>query len=82
MIIHKSNGNTGKVTKVFEGRYISFKNEKAYFKGYGGYIDKIGPYDNTFRLSFPEQEELKVLIENLIELYNDREGYPSDNAME
>jgi hypothetical protein len=80
MIVHRSNGNTGAVKKLFDAEYEGVRNEKAYFKGYGGYIKHVGLYDNTYRLTFPDQNELKVFIEDLIELYNSREGSPSNET--
>jgi len=73
MIVHKCNTNTGRVKKLFDAKYDGIKNEKVYFRGEGGYIEHIGPYDNLYRLAFPCQHELRKLIEDLIELYNSKE---------
>lgn len=63
MIIHKLNENTDKISKLFEAEYDSIKNSKAIFTD-----------DNfIYRLDFPDQNELKDFIEDLIELYNSRE---------
>jgi hypothetical protein len=72
MILYKTNMNNGK-TKAYETEYEGMKNDKARFKGYGGYIKNIGPYDIVYRLEFNNQKELQNLIEDLIELYNSRE---------
>jgi hypothetical protein len=74
MIVHKLNENTDKVIKLFEAEYTGVKLGKAIFTGHGGYVDKIGPYDLVYRFDFPDREELKEFIEDLIELYNSSEG--------
>lgn len=73
MIVHKLDGNTGKTKALFEAEFDCIRKGKAEFIGEGKYIDSIGSVDDTYRLDFPDQEELKDLIESLIELYNDRE---------
>lgn len=73
MIVHALNGNTGKTKKLFIAEFKRMRNGKAEFVGEGKYIDSIGSYDNIYRLDFPEQDELKEFIEELIELYNSRE---------
>lgn len=78
MIVHKLNTNTGQVRKLFEADYTGIQGGKARFRGEGGYIEHIGPFDNIYRLAFPDQSELRTLIEDLIELFNEREGYPCD----
>lgn len=66
MIVHKHNDRTDKTQWMFEAEYGSTTNGKAYFTDVNN--------SNTYRLSFPDQEELKEFIEDLIELYNSREG--------
>ena len=73
MIVHKLNGTTDKMKKLFEAEFSEIRKGKAEFVGSGKYIDSIGSYDDTYRLDFPHQEELREFIESLIELYNDRE---------
>ena len=72
MIVHKLNGYTGKTKLLFEAEFDCVRNGKAVFTGelYGS---SIGSYDDKYRLDFPDQEELKEFIEELIELYNSRE---------
>ena len=87
MIVHKCNTNTGQVRKLFEADFEGIKNGNARFRGEGGYVEHIGPYDNLYRLAFPDQDELRVFIEELIGLYNTREeqhvapeGFPPDEV--
>ena len=72
MIVHKCT-NTGQVRKLFEADFEGIKNGKAHFRSYGGYTMHIGMYDNLYRLAFPDQDELRIFIEDLIDLYNSRE---------
>lgn len=73
MIVHKLNTNTGKSKELFDADFNQIRKGKAEFVGEGKYIDSIGTYDNIYRLDFPDQDELKEFIEELIELYNSRE---------
>lgn len=73
MIVHKLNGNNGKTKELFEAEFHQMRLGKAEFVGPGKYIDSIGGYDNIYRLDFPDQDELREFIEELIELYNSRE---------
>jgi hypothetical protein len=66
MIVHKHNDRTDKTQWMFEAEYNGKINDKAYFTDVNN--------SNTYRLSFLDQEELKEFIEDLIELYNSREG--------
>lgn len=77
MIIHKLNTNTGRIKKLFEAEFDGVQNGKARFRGEGGYIDSIGPFDNIYRLDFPDQDELRSFIEELIELFNSKEDLGS-----
>lgn len=74
MIVHVYNDDTGKTKMLFEAEYDQIRQGKALFTGEGKYIDSIGPTYKTYRLDFPHQNELKEFIEDLIELYNSREG--------
>jgi|LakMenE18May11ns_1017448.scaffolds.fasta_scaffold9519120_2 hypothetical protein len=73
MIVHKLNGNTGNTKLLFEAEFDRIRRGKAEFVGEGKYISSIGSFDSRYRLDFPNQEELKAFIEELIELYNSRE---------
>ena len=66
MIFHKHNDRIDKTKLMFQAEYKGKINDKAYFTD----VDN----GNTYRLSFTDQEELKEFIEDLIELYNSREG--------
>ena len=70
MIVHKMNEDTDKVSKLFEAEYNNMRNSKAVFTNDSSNF--------IYRLSFPEQDELKCFIEDLIELYNSRE--PDDGG--
>lgn len=74
MIVHMLDGNTGRTKKLFEAEYDQVRKGKAEFVGEGKYIKNIGPVDNRYRLDFFCQDELKLFIEDLIELYNSREN--------
>lgn len=77
MIVHKNTcriisgggpeGNANYKTKwMFEAEYDAIVNGRAYFSDVNN--------NNTYRLDFSDQDELRELIEDLIELYNSREG--------
>jgi hypothetical protein len=74
MIVHNFDTNTGKTKQLFDAEFNQIRKGKAEFVGEGKYIENIGSYDIIYRLDFPDQDELKVFIEELIELYNSREG--------
>lgn len=64
MLVHKLYSNTGKTKALFEAEFDLIRKDKAEF---------VGEYGDKYRLAFPDQEELKEFIEELIELYNSRE---------
>lgn len=77
MIVHKNNcrilsgggpeGNANYKTKwMFEAEYDGIRQGKVYFSDVNN--------NNTYRLDFSDQDELRELIEDLIELHNSREG--------
>lgn len=80
MQVHKFDGRTDKTTKLFEAEYEGVKKGKVIFSGDGKYIDSIGQTTNLYRLDFTDQDELKDLIEDLIELYNSRVAEESSDG--
>lgn len=75
MICHRLNGNTGAMKKLFEAAYDGLsKKRQPVFRGEGGYIDRVGPYDYKYRMKFEEADELRRMIHDLVEAYNNFEG--------
>ncbi len=72
MICHRLNGDTGQMKKLFEAEYEGLKKGHPVFKGEGGYVgDRAGPYDYKYRLKFTDASELRHLIDDLVQAYND-----------